>query len=96
MAAESTLERRIKRYAEDKNCLFWKLSANGVKGLPDRILVTPNGVVAFIEIKAPKEKPRAIQLYRMQQLREKGVPATYVDNFDSAKDFITGMLNPKL
>ena len=40
---ESTLEHRIKQYAESKGCFFWKFVAPGTKGVPDRIIITPDG-----------------------------------------------------
>jgi DNA primase len=93
---ESILERRIKRYAESKECFFWKFISPQVKGVPDRLLVTPNGDTAFMEIKAPGEKPNKIQEHRMQQLRGQGIPAIWVDNYDTAVGFINGLLSPRM
>ena len=93
---ESSLERRIKRYAESKNCFFWKFVAPGTKGVPDRIIITPDGVTGFMEIKAPGKKPREIQEHRMQQIRSKGLAATWASNYELAVAFIDGLCSPKL
>ena len=93
---ESSLERRIKRYAESKGCFFWKFVAPGTKGVPDRIIITKEGEIAFLEIKAPGEKPKAIQEYRMLQLRDRKVGALWTDNYALAVAFIDGLCNPKL
>lgn len=96
MTKESSLERRIKLYAESKGCFFWKFVAPGTKGVPDRIIISPKGDVAFLEVKAPGEKPKTIQEYRMIQLREKKVGALWTDNFALAVAFIDGLCSPKL
>ena len=93
---ESSLERRIKRYAESKGCFFWKFVAPGTKGVPDRLIITPDGVTGFMEIKAPGEKPRVIQEHRLKQIRAKGLAATWASSYDMAVAFIDGLCNPKL
>ena len=54
--------------AERNGCLLVKLQ-HGIVGLPDRLLLRPDGTVAFIEFKRPGEKLTNIQLYRMLQLQ---------------------------
>lgn len=48
------------------------VSPPGLSGVPDRLVLMPNGKIAFVEVKAPKKKPRALQLYRMKQLTDLG------------------------
>jgi hypothetical protein len=96
MPAESILEKRIKRYAESKGCLFWKFVSPGVKGVPDRLIVTPKGNTFFLEIKASGKKPKAFQEYQMKRLREHKVCAGYVDNYEIAVGVIDSLCSPKL
>jgi len=95
MAKEASLEHRIKRYAESKGCLFWKFVSPGTTGVPDRVIISPRGATAFLEIKAPGCRPRAIQDHRMQQLRAQGVAATWVSDYRVAVGFIDSLCTPK-
>lgn len=61
-------------------CEKWN---SGTVGWPDRIVILPPyGKIAFVEVKRPGEKPRAIQLYRHQQLRNIGVKVYVLDHVD--------------
>ena len=48
------------------------LKQNGIAGIPDRLVLLPNGRCAFVELKAPGEKPRKLQVIRMKQLQKLG------------------------
>ena len=43
---------------------------SGSSGWPDRIVILPDGKFAFVEVKAPGKKPRALQVYRHRQLEK--------------------------
>ena len=51
-----------------------KLVSPGFDGMPDRMVLLPNGRVGFVEVKAPGEKPRPLQLARHRLLRSLGFP----------------------
>lgn len=42
---------------------------SGSSGWPDRIVLLPDGKIGFVEVKAPGEKPRKLQVHRHEQLR---------------------------
>jgi hypothetical protein len=46
---ESGIERACVAIAKEQNCILLKIS--GVKGWPDRLLLTPHGTVVWIEFK---------------------------------------------
>ena len=57
----------------------------GWSGVPDRIVLMPGnghrcGCVGFVEVKAPGEKPRALQLRRHAQLRTLGFKVFVLDS----------------
>lgn len=82
MAAEKTLEQRIGALCKTHRVLYYKFVSPGQSGVPDRILVFPNGVVAFVELKAPGEKPRELQHYHLRKLRANKAVAEWFDNFE--------------
>ena len=83
---ESYVEREIRKYAVKHGFTFIKLM--GMKGIPDRMVLGPGKVVAFLEVKRPGQKPTPIQQYRLKSLRDLGFTATWVDNIDDGKQFI--------
>lgn len=50
--------------------------------MPDRIVIFPGGITAFIEIKAPGQKPRPLQKARHAQLKKLGCHVYILDNPD--------------
>ena len=64
------LSRIIKRL-EAEGYYVVKLILTNKPGIPD-LLCLKNGKALFIEVKRPKEKPRPLQEYRMNELRNLG------------------------
>ena len=60
-----------------------------VVGYPDRLCLLPGGVVFWVELKAPGEKPRKIQGLRHLQLRGLGQTVHVADSIE-AVDAILG------
>lgn len=78
---EKGIERLLKRRVEKgMGGLALKLVSPGMVGVPDRLILLPNGKAAFVELKAPGEKPRPIQLYAHDKLRGLGFPVYVVDS----------------
>ncbi|MBR3333552.1 MAG: VRR-NUC domain-containing protein [Clostridia bacterium] len=76
---EKDVERKLVRLVRDAGGLALKFVSPGMAGVPDRLLLFPGGRVAFCEVKAPGEKPRPLQLHRMEQLRRLGFRVYVVD-----------------
>lgn len=62
---EKDLERKLVKAVRDSGGLALKFVSPGMAGVPDRLLLFPEGRVAFVEVKAPGEKPRPLQVHRM-------------------------------
>ena len=78
MAAESELEKECRQLALDAGGELLKWVRPGVRGVPDRILLMPNGFIVFIEFKAPGEKPKPWQDRWLKRLRTLGFDAVVV------------------
>ena len=50
-----------------------KLVSPGFDGMPDRMVLLPNGRIGFVEVKAPGEKPRPLQLSPPQAFAAAGI-----------------------
>ena len=69
-------------------CEKW---VSGTVGWPDRIVILPDGKVAFVEVKRPGEKPRAIQVHRHKQLRKLGMAVYVLDATDQIGGILDGI-----
>lgn len=84
------LEKQIERklYDEVKKIDGMCLKQTGMAGIPDRLVLLPNGKCAFVELKAPGEKPRKLQLMRMKQLKKLGFKCYVVDGVEQIKPML--------
>ena len=48
--------------------------------MPDRLVLMPGGHIGFVEVKAPGEKPRPLQLSRHRLLRRLGFQVYVLDD----------------
>lgn len=81
---ESRIETKASDYAKELGMLTLKLNVKGQIGWPDR-LYCYRGETIFVEYKAAKEKPRAMQLYIHEQLRKHFIRTFVVDNLIDAR-----------
>lgn len=58
-------------------CEKWN---SGTSGWPDRIVLLHDGKIGFVEVKAPGEKPRKLQIHRHEQLRALGYQVFVLDD----------------
>ena len=59
-----------------------KFVSPGMDGGPYRIVLMPDGKMAFVELKAPGKKPRPLQLKRKRMLERLGFRVYVVDNIE--------------
>lgn len=88
-------EREIEKYLVDivtgMGGKALKFVSPGCTGVPDRIVILPGGKVGFLELKAPGEKPRKEQAYRLRQLRALGCRAGFADSREDISWFLYSM-----
>ena len=77
---ESEIEQKLRKEVEALGCLCLKFVSPGRAGVPDRIILAHGGRAVFVELKAPGEKPRPIQLHVHKQFRKLGFPVYVVDS----------------
>ena len=53
---------------------------SGTAGWPDRLVLLPDGVCAFVEVKAPNKKPRPLQKARHRLLQKLGFKVYVLDD----------------
>ena len=81
---ESYIERESTDYATASGWLAYKFSSPARRGVPDRIYLK-DGVVIFVEYKAPGKKPTKLQEAVFAKIRAKGFQVYVIDDIERAK-----------
>ena len=85
---ERDIEVKLRKSVEAQGGVCWKFTSPGTAGVPDRIILMPKGTIAFVEVKAPGEVPRKIQLKRHRQLRALGFRVYVLDDRNKIDEII--------
>ena len=85
---ERDVEKNLVGLVRNAGGLALKFVSPGLAGVPDRLLLFSGGRVAFCEVKAPGQKPRPLQVHRMEQLRVLGFPVYVVDSAEGIREMM--------
>ena len=77
---EKTIEQKLAAAVKKHGGLSPKFVSPGFDGMPDRIVLFPDGRFACVEVKAPGEIPRPLQLARHRLLRRLGFKVYVLDD----------------
>lgn len=77
---EKAIEQKLTLMVKRQGGICLKFVSPGFDGVPDRIVLFPGGIVAFVEVKAPGEKPRPLQISRHKLLRRLGFKVYVLDD----------------
>ena len=86
---EKTVEAKLVAAVKGMGGLAPKFTSPGYDGMPDRLVLLPNGILAFVELKAPGKKLRPLQVRRKAQLEGLGFSVYCIDRPEQ----IGGVLN---
>ncbi|AGG66894.1 VRR-NUC domain-containing protein [Corynebacterium callunae] len=76
---EQKIEKQLFEQVRKRGGKAYKLTSPGTAGMPDRMVCLPGGHLAFIELKAPGQKPRPLQQARHKQLQQLGQRVYTID-----------------
>ena len=76
---EKQIEQKLVQAVKKKCGLCLKFVSPNFDGMPDRLILLPNGKIAFAELKAPGKKPRPLQLARHKTLMNLGFRVYVID-----------------
>lgn len=86
---EKHIEQQLVQAVQRGGGLCPKWVSPGLDGVPDRIILLPDGHIAFAELKASGKLPRPLQLRRKAQLEQLGFKVFIIDS----KEQIGGVLD---
>lgn len=85
---EKDIEKKLTIAVREEGGICPKFVSPGTNGMPDRLVLLPDGHMAFVELKAPGERPRKIQLRRHAKLRTLGYRVYVVDGAEQIPEVI--------
>ena len=86
---EKQIENKLATEAKKLGGIALKFVSPSFDGMPDRLVLIPDGHIAFVELKAPGKKPRPLQLSRHRLLRSLGFRVYVINSVEQ----IGGMLD---
>ena len=91
---ERTLERKLTQSVANMGGLALKFVSPGMAGVPDRLLLFPEGKIAFVEMKAPGKHPTGLQRLRHEQLRNLGFRVYVIDSVHQIGEMLHEISTP--
>lgn len=85
---EREIEQALVREVRKAGGIAPKFTSPGNAGMPDRLIILPGGHIAFVELKAPGQKPRALQVRQMDRLTQLGCMVRTIDHPNQIQDLI--------
>ena len=76
---ESEIEKKYRKKVEAEGGLALKFVSPGYSGVPDRLILMPNGNACFVEFKAPGKKPTPRQERVINKLMAMGYKVEVID-----------------
>ena len=77
---EKAIEQKLVKAVKATGGMCLKFVSPGTNAVPDRIILIALGKIAFVEVKAPGEKPRPLQVARIRQIRNLGFKVFVLDD----------------
>ena len=85
---ESKIEKALKTEVEKRKGLCIKLVPLFFAGIPDRLVLLPNGIMFFCELKTEGKQPRAIQRIVHERLRALGFNVEVADSVQRCVELV--------
>lgn len=85
---EKLIEKKLREGVKALGGIALKFSSPYHRGIPDRIVLMPQGNAYFVELKSTGKKPTKLQEKALSELRELGFDARIIDNQESLNEFL--------
>lgn len=85
---EKEIEQALVKAVKARGGMCPKLTSPGMDGMPDRMVLLPQGGMSFVEVKAPGKKPRPLQVHRHEELRNLGFQVVVLDRLEQIGEML--------
>lgn len=89
---ESTIEARLVKLVKERGGLCYKFVSPGNPGVPDRIVITPDGRTIYVELKTEVGRLANIQKWQHGEMRKRGADVRTLMGLQQVKDFVAEVL----
>ena len=84
---ESKIEKKLVSMVRKQGGRCLKFVSPGNAGVPDRIVMMPHGKIHFVELKAPGEKPRPLQVAVHGEFKILGFNVEVINTLEGVEAF---------
>lgn len=85
---ESKIESYLVRKVKEHGGLCYKFVSPGNPGVPDRIIVTPDGRTIYAELKTEIGRLAKVQKWQRSELEKRGADVRVLYGMDDVRDFL--------
>lgn len=85
---ERDIEKYLREQVKTAGGRAYKFVSPGSAGVPDRLVLFPEGRAFFVELKAPGKKPTALQMVQGDKIKKLGFTVEVIDSKKGVDDFI--------
>jgi len=89
---EKHIEQKLTTAVKSLGGIAIKINSLSMSGLPDRLVLLPEGKALFVELKAPGKKMRALQVKRKRHLEELGFLVYCIDDVNQIEKILKGVM----
>lgn len=89
---EKKIENKLKDRVKKIDGMALKFTSPGMAGMPDRLVLLPKGKAFFVELKAPGQDLRPIQIKRKEQLEDLGFKVYVIDSYEKIDLFLQDVM----
>lgn len=89
---EKEIEKYLREEIKKLGGIAYKFTSPGNSGVPDRLVLLPCGVMAFVELKAPGGKTTAIQDGQISRIQKLNFDVYVIDSKMAVDAFIDLMM----
>lgn len=93
--SESQLERKFCKKIQELGGMALKFTSPSQAGVPDRIILMPEGKIYFVEMKCETGRVRAIQKYIFEKFEKLGFKVHIINSDDAIKSFMEKIISVK-
>ena len=85
---ESAIEARLVKLVRERGGLCFKFVSPGNPGVPDRIVVTPNGRTVFVELKTEIGRLSVLQKWQRSELQKRNADVRVLKGLEQIHAFV--------
>lgn len=89
---EKEVEGRMVRMVKERGGLCLKFVSPNNPGVPDRIIITPEGRVVFVELKTETGRLANIQKWQIDEMKKRGADVRVVNGWPAARALVEEVL----